>query len=128
MLGPTGLVGLGLGIAFVQLTALAVDGVLPEDAGLAGGLVNTTRQVGGAIGLAALTTLAGSVTAGAEHHAPPLEALTAGYRTAFAVSAAVLAAAAVLALLLIRRTGPRTPTAPTRPSSGPQTSRLSRTG
>ncbi|WP_432168988.1 MFS transporter [Streptomyces sp. 1222.5] len=63
VLGPSVLVGLGLGIAFVQLTALAVDGVPPQDAGLAGGLVNTTRQVGGAIGLAALATLAGTVTA-----------------------------------------------------------------
>ncbi|WP_432029951.1 MFS transporter [Streptomyces sp. 1222.5] len=63
VLGPGVLVGLGLGIAFVQLTALAVDGVPPQDAGLAGGLVNTTRQVGGAIGLAALATLAGTVTA-----------------------------------------------------------------
>ncbi|MFI5669427.1 MFS transporter [Streptomyces sp. NPDC051704] len=106
VLGPSILVGLGLSIAFVQLTALAVDGVPKQDAGLAGGLVNTTRQVGGAIGLAALATLAGSVTAGAAGHQPPLEALTAGYRTAFAVSAAVLLATALLALLLTRRTPP----------------------
>ncbi|MFF4852110.1 MFS transporter [Streptomyces sp. NPDC001194] len=106
VLGPSVLVGLGLSIAFVQLTALAVDGVPRQDAGLAGGLVNTTRQVGGAIGLAALATLAGSVTAGAAGRLPPLEALTAGYRTAFAVSAAVLLTTAVLALLLTRRTPP----------------------
>ncbi|WP_406186766.1 MFS transporter [Streptomyces sp. NBC_01006] len=116
VLGPSILVGLGLSIAFVQLTALAVDGVPREDAGLAGGLVNTTRQVGGAIGLAALATLAGSVTAGASAGTPPLEALTAGYRTAFTVSAAVLAATALLALFLTRRTSSRTPTTPTTPS------------
>ncbi|MFD5506546.1 MFS transporter [Streptomyces sp. NPDC127051] len=117
VLGPSILVGLGLSIAFVQLTALAVDGVPREDAGLAGGLVNTTRQVGGAIGLAALATLAGSVTAGASAGTPPLEALTAGYRTAFTVSAAVLAATALLALFLTRRTSSRTPTTPTTPTT-----------
>ncbi|WP_328393979.1 MFS transporter [Streptomyces sp. NBC_00390] len=102
VLGPSILVGLGLSIAFVQLTALAVDGVPPQDAGLAGGLVNTTRQVGGAIGLAALATLAGSVTAQASIHQPHVEALSAGYRAAFSVSSAVLAAAALLALPLTR--------------------------
>ncbi|MFJ2747965.1 MFS transporter [Streptomyces sp. NPDC087297] len=101
-LGPSVLVGLGLSLAFVQLTALAVDGVPRQDTGLAGGLVNTTRQVGGAIGLAALATLAGSVTAHAAPHQPHLEALTAGYRAAFAVSAAVLAATALLAVPLTR--------------------------
>ncbi|MGW8783126.1 MFS transporter [Streptomyces sp. NPDC055796] len=117
VLGPSVLVGLGLSIAFVQLTALAVDGVPRADAGLAGGLVNTTRQVGGAIGLAALATLAGSVTAGAAAGTPPLEALTAGYRTAFTVSAAVLAATALLALLLTRRTAPPTRSAPATPTT-----------
>ncbi|WP_405016304.1 MFS transporter [Kitasatospora sp. NBC_00070] len=108
VLGPTVLIGLGLGVAFVQLTALAVDGVPPQDAGLAGGLVNTTRQVGGAVGLAALATLAGSVTAGATGGQGHLVALTAGYRAAFAVSAAVLVLAALLApLLTCRRAGGR---------------------
>lgn len=129
VLGPSVMVGLGLSIAFVQLTALAVDGVPGRDAGLAGGLVNTTRQVGGAIGLAALATLAGSVTAHASTHQPHLEALTAGYRAAFAVSAAILAATALLALPLTRptRTGatlpPPTPTPvpATPPASTPAT-------
>ncbi|MEU1423723.1 MFS transporter [Kitasatospora sp. NPDC005751] len=103
ILGPSVLVGLGLSVAFVQLTALAVDGVPPQDAGLAGGLVNTTRQVGGAIGLAALATLAGSVTAGAAGHASHAAALTSGYRAAFLVSALVLAVSAALAGYLARR-------------------------
>ncbi|MEU6705405.1 MFS transporter [Streptomyces wuyuanensis] len=103
VLGPSVLVGLGLSVAFVQLTALAVDGVPPQDAGLAGGLVNTTRQVGGAIGLAALATLAGSVTAHASTRQPHLEALSAGYRAAFTVSSVLLTAAALLAPPLIRR-------------------------
>ncbi|MGW2858056.1 MFS transporter, partial [Streptomyces sp. NPDC001215] len=108
VLGPSVLIGLGLSIAFVQLTALSVEGVPQQDAGLAGGLVNTTRQVGGAIGLAVLATLAGTTTAHAANHHTHLEALTVGYRTAFGISAAVLVAAAALALLLTRRaaTGP----------------------
>ncbi|MCG6494264.1 MFS transporter [Kitasatospora sp. A2-31] len=121
VLGPSVLIGLGLSIAFVQLTALAVDGVPPRDAGLAGGLVNTTRQVGGAIGLAALTTLAGSVTTHAAARQPHLEALTAGYRAAFAVSAAILTVTALLALLLTRCTGRRkSVTASARPAPDPQ--------
>ncbi|MCZ4123106.1 MFS transporter [Streptomyces sp. H39-S7] len=112
ILGPSILIGLGLSIAFVQLTAFAVDGVPRQDAGLAGGLVNTTRQVGGAIGLAALATLAGSVTAHAATHETHLEALTAGYRAVFTVGAAVLAATALLALLLTRRGGPRAASTP----------------
>ncbi|PBC75626.1 EmrB/QacA subfamily drug resistance transporter [Streptomyces sp. TLI_235] len=117
VLGPSILVGLGLSIAFVQLTAFAVDGLPPQDAGLAGGLVNTTRQVGGAVGLAALATLAGSVTAHAATHQPHLEALTAGYRAAFTASAAVLAATALLAALLTRRTADRS--TPARPAPDP---------
>ncbi|MEU9075516.1 MFS transporter [Kitasatospora sp. NPDC048538] len=104
VLGPSVLVGLGLSTAFVQLTAFAVGGLPPQDTGLAGGLVNTTRQVGGAIGLAALATLAGSVTAHAATHTPHPEALTAGYRAAFTASAALLAATAALAWILTRNT------------------------
>ncbi|MFE0508664.1 MFS transporter [Streptomyces sp. NPDC058964] len=128
VLGPSILIGLGLSSAFVQLTALAVDGVPRQDAGLAGGLVNTTRQVGGAIGLAALATLAGSVTAHAATHQPHLEALTAGYRAAFTVSAAILAATALLAPLLTRCGGrPRTATTTSTkgPASEPQTAGIS---
>ncbi|WP_329105997.1 MFS transporter [Streptomyces sp. NBC_01439] len=126
--GPSVLIGLGLSIAFVQLTALAVDGVPRQDAGLAGGLVNTTRQVGGAIGLAALATLAGSVTTHAPTDQPPLEALTTGYQAAFTASAAVLTATALLAPLLTRSSRrarrprcpvpPRTSASPAPPQQG----------
>ncbi|MFJ3723454.1 MFS transporter [Streptomyces sp. NPDC090045] len=115
LLGPGILIGLGLSIAFVQLTALSVEGVAPQDAGLAGGLVNTSRQVGGAIGLAVLATLAGTATAHAAVHQPQLEALTAGYRIAFGVCAAVLLATAALAPLLTRRTV----TGPSEAGAGP---------
>ncbi|WP_338671410.1 MFS transporter [Streptomyces sp. SCSIO 30461] len=57
LLGPTLLIGTGLGAAFVRLTAMASSGVQPADNGLAGGLVNATRQIGGAIGLSFLALL-----------------------------------------------------------------------
>lgn len=57
LLGPTLLIGIGLGVAFVRLTAMSSTGVLATDNGLAGGLVNATRQIGGAIGLSFLTLL-----------------------------------------------------------------------
>ncbi|MDQ0945303.1 MFS transporter [Streptomyces sp. V1I1] len=103
VLGPIIAIGLGLGIAFVQLTGAAVTGVQPADTGLAGGLINTTRQVGGALGLAVLGTLAASRTAAFEHHYSHAAALTEGYRAAFLASAAVVAAGAALAPLLARR-------------------------
>ncbi|MGW5329721.1 MFS transporter [Streptomyces sp. NPDC004014] len=116
VLGPSVLVGLGLSVAFVQLTALSIEGVAKDDSGVAGGLVNTTRQVGGAIGLAVLTTVAGTVTSAA--HRPHLEALTEGYRTAFAISAAVLVATALLASLLTR-SNTKAGKAPCVPSTNP---------
>ncbi|RFU40175.1 MFS transporter [Actinomadura logoneensis] len=109
VLPPSVLVGLGLSVAFTRLTDLSTDGVARADSGAAGGLVNTTRQVGGAIGLAVLATLAGSVTAGSS--APHLQALTDGYRAAFTASAAVLLATAVLAAHLTRPTELTRPTA-----------------
>ncbi|MFJ6946695.1 MFS transporter [Streptomyces wuyuanensis] len=57
LLGPTLLIGAGLGVAFVRLTAMASAGLTAADSGLAGGLVNATRQIGGAVGLSFLTML-----------------------------------------------------------------------
>ncbi|WP_329191675.1 MULTISPECIES: MFS transporter [unclassified Streptomyces] len=57
LLGPTLLIGTGLGVAFVRLTAMSSAGVAPSDNGLAGGLANATRQIGGAVGLSFLTLL-----------------------------------------------------------------------
>ncbi|MCX4539456.1 MFS transporter [Streptomyces sp. NBC_01565] len=111
VLGPILLIGLGLGVAFVQLTGAAVSGVRSADAGLASGLVNTTRQIGGAVGLAVLGTLAAARTAGSAG-LPHTAALTEGYRTAFLASAAVLAAAAVLTRLLLRGARPEPDAAP----------------
>ncbi|GAB2583068.1 DHA2 family efflux MFS transporter permease subunit [Streptomyces capparidis] len=111
LLGPTVVIGLGLGAAFVRLTDAAVTGVGPADAGLAGGLVNTTRQIGGAVGLALLGTLAATTTAASGHEPSSAEALTEGHRAVFLASAAVLATAAALTPLLTRRPTGRTPSA-----------------
>ncbi|TLS43635.1 MFS transporter [Streptomyces montanus] len=92
LLGPTVLIGLGLGLAFVPLTALGVTGVDVRHTGVAGGLVNTTRQVGGALGLAVLGSLAAPAAASAG--AGPV-ALAHGYRRAL-VGAAVIAVLAAI--------------------------------
>ncbi|WP_382307224.1 MFS transporter [Herbiconiux sp. UC225_62] len=106
LLGPTLLLGIGLGGAFVSATQLAVHGVRPADAGLAGGLVNTGQQIGSAVGLALLSTLAATRTEDLVRSgvAAP-EALTAGFSWVF-LGAAVLAVAAGIAVLLIREARP----------------------
>jgi EmrB/QacA subfamily drug resistance transporter len=101
LLGPTILIGVGLGGTFVAATQLAVHGVRPADAGLAGGLVNTSQQVGSAVGLALLSTLAATRTeALVEQGAALPDALTAGFSWVFVLGAvlAVVAAGAVLAI------------------------------
>ncbi|WP_334149782.1 MFS transporter [Microbacterium sp.] len=91
LLGPTLLIGVGLGGAFVATTQLAVEGVDGGEAGLAGGLINTSQQIGGAVGLAVLGTIAGLRTAALEAGgASTADALTGGFAWLF-VGAAVLA-------------------------------------
>ncbi len=97
---------IGLGLAFVSLISTALVGVEHHDAGVASALVNTTQQVGGALGTALLNTIAASATLHyLRTHTPSAlvrqEALVHGYTTAFLVSASVLAAAAVIAGLLV---------------------------
>jgi EmrB/QacA subfamily drug resistance transporter len=98
------LFGVGAGMSFPALMTLAMSGASPSDAGLASGMVNTTLQVGGALGLAVLATLATSRTddlrADGEGAAV---ALTEGYQLAFSVGAALLAAAIVLAVVVLKR-------------------------
>ena len=62
LVGPLAVFGLGNGLAFVPLTTAAIDGVEPADAGAASGLVNVMQQVGGALGLAVLVTVFGTVS------------------------------------------------------------------
>jgi EmrB/QacA subfamily drug resistance transporter len=97
------LLGLGAGLSFPALMMLAMSGATPSDAGLASGLINTTAQVGGAIGLAVLATLATSRTdellADGESTAA---ALTSGYHLALLIGAALVASAIVLGLAVLR--------------------------
>ncbi|MFJ9775357.1 MFS transporter [Kitasatospora sp. NPDC101157] len=102
---PTMLLIGGGGLVLSALAVLGMSGAGPEDAGTASGLFNTTQQVGGALGVAVLTTLADGRTgalAAAGH--PVAEALTGGFRLAFTVAAGLLAVALVLAAAVLRPT------------------------
>ena len=97
------LLGVGAGLCFPSLMTLAMSGATERDAGLASGLVNTTAQVGGALGLAILATLATVRTDGLVADGERIaSALTGGYRFAFGLGAAFLSVAIVLALTVLR--------------------------
>jgi EmrB/QacA subfamily drug resistance transporter len=108
ILGPLVLISLGLGFAFVPLTLTAVSGVQSDEAGLASALLNTMQQIGGAIGLAVLATVAIDATnsrLGGVHHLTTRAhniATTHGYSTAFFVSAAITFIAVIISLVVIR--------------------------
>jgi len=96
------LLGFGIGLAFPPLMALAMAGATPEDAGLASGLVNTTAQVGGALGLAVLATLSTTRSEGLiERGEATASALTGGYHLAFLIGAALALVAIVVALAVL---------------------------
>jgi EmrB/QacA subfamily drug resistance transporter len=105
ILGPSLLAAIGLGLAFVTSTIAAVSGVEAEEAGLASGLINTSQQVGGALGLAVLATIANSVTNDATGPVP--SALTDGFQAAFLGGAAIAILGFVLTLVLIRNADSR---------------------
>jgi EmrB/QacA subfamily drug resistance transporter len=97
------LVGLGLGFSFVPISIAALAGVRPAEAGLASGLFNTTQQIGGALGIAALSTIATSHTTTALKAGTALpSALIDGFTAAFVVGVAVAAVGVLAALTLIR--------------------------
>jgi predicted MFS family arabinose efflux permease len=99
--GPLVLAGTGFGLSFVPMTLAATSGVPHTQAGLAAGLINTTRQIGGAVGLAVMATFAASAATHDLHRGVKLAAaLTTGYDRAFAIGAAALLAGALLALAL----------------------------
>jgi EmrB/QacA subfamily drug resistance transporter len=98
-------VSFGLGLAFVPMSSTALIGIAPHDAGVASALVNTTQQIGGALGTALLNTIAASATASyiAVHGASAARAgAVHGYTTGFSYSAVILACSVAAAVLLIR--------------------------
>jgi EmrB/QacA subfamily drug resistance transporter len=107
ILGPSLLAGVGLGFAFVPTTIAAVSGIENKEQGLASGLINTSQQIGGAIGLAVLATVANSKTtevmagAGGDPSQLP-NALVEGFQSAFLGGAVIALAGFALTLVLIR--------------------------
>jgi EmrB/QacA subfamily drug resistance transporter len=106
ILGPSVLAGVGAALAFIAGTIAATTGASDDDSGLASGLLNTSQQVGGAIGVAAIAAIATARTNDVIATGERLPAaLTEGYQTGYLVAAAVaLTAAVVVAALLPRRT------------------------
>jgi EmrB/QacA subfamily drug resistance transporter len=97
------LLGIGIGSCFPALMTLAMSGATRSDAGLCSGLVNTTAQVGGALGLAVLATLSSTRTATLTHRgASTAAALTGGYHLAFLIGAGLLVLAIAIAVATLR--------------------------
>jgi EmrB/QacA subfamily drug resistance transporter len=97
------LLGTGAGLCFPALMTLAMSGATQSDAGLASGLVNTTAQIGGAVGLAVLATLSTTHTANLVKEGTPLpQALTSGYHVAFWIAAGLVLAAIGVAATVVR--------------------------
>ncbi|MCU1657131.1 MAG: drug resistance transporter, EmrB/QacA subfamily [Pseudonocardiales bacterium] len=111
------LLGLGAGLCFPPLMGLAMSGASPQDAGLASGLVNTTGQVGGALGLAVFATVTAGRTSQLLHsgHALPA-ALTGGYHLGFWIAAALVLCGVAVALIALEN--------PSAPADDPVTAEL----
>ena len=111
------LLGLGAGLAFNPVLLAAMGDVDQSDSGLASGIVNTSFMMGGAVGLAALASVAASRTdAPAGLGRGPLAALLGGYHLAYLIGAAFALVAAVLSALLLRSDAPRKPDRTTEPA------------
>src|SRR5579859_2486096 len=103
LLVPLALLGLGGGLSFPSLTMIAMADTRPQDAGLASGLLNTTGQVGGALGLAILATLAGGRTLDlVRNGVDGASALAGGYHLAWLVGAATVVITLGLAISVLR--------------------------
>ncbi|HEY2877446.1 MFS transporter [Nocardioides sp.] len=98
------IIGVGIGFSFVPISIAALAGVTPSEAGLASGLINTSQQIGGALGIAALSSIATSRTGDSLGSGSALpSALVDGFQSAFLVGAIVAAVGVVASLTLIRR-------------------------
>ena len=101
------LLGVGAGLAFPSLMTIAMSSATPEDAGIASGLVNTTQQVGGALGLAVLATLSSTHSSNLLAQGDSIAtSLTSGYHLAFTIGAVLVTVGLVLAIFGLR-SGPR---------------------
>ena len=121
IIGPLLMIAVGMGSTFVPLTLTVMSRVQPQEAGLASALLNTAQQVGGALGLAVLVTVASSITAGhraALHAATSVagahQAVTDGYDAAFRIAGFLAFGGFVLAAAVVRgaRPGPAVVTEP----------------
>jgi EmrB/QacA subfamily drug resistance transporter len=102
MLGPSLLAAVGLGFSFVTSTIAAMTGTSPGEAGLASGLINSSQQVGGALGLAILASIANSTTSDLlKDGTRPVVALNEGFQDAFLVGTGFAIVGALLAMVLI---------------------------
>jgi hypothetical protein len=98
------LIGIGIGFSFVPISIAALAGVRASEAGLASGLINTSQQIGGALGIAALSTIATTRTENALASGTLLpSALVDGFSAAFLAGALIAGAGIIAALTLIRR-------------------------
>jgi hypothetical protein len=106
--------GIGLALSFVPVTIASLTGVKPADAGVASGLINTSRQIGGSVGLAAVTTIAATATGNYAHSHAVLAssdpALTHGFQVAFYMLSGVALAGAAIAAAFVESKPKAAPT------------------
>ncbi|MCX4654012.1 MFS transporter [Streptomyces microflavus] len=98
--------GFGLGLVFVTVTIISVRGVSPEDTGIAAGLINTSQQIGGAVGLAILAATASVITEG-RLPGDRSEALTTGYSYGLLIGGGIYLVALIVTLGTIKATAPQ---------------------
>jgi MFS family permease len=106
LLGPSLVVGVGLAATFVSLTVSAVEGITDAESGLASGLINTSQQIGGVLGLAVLTAVATGRTASVAGDLGPAIALNEGFQLALLVAAGLVAVAVILTALVAHGSRP----------------------
>src|SRR5215211_1069742 len=107
VLAPALVCSAGIGFSFVPVTIASTKDVHPTEAGLASGLVNTSRQMGGSVGLALLAAIATHRTATLDGELSPVQALTEGFQSAFMLGGAIALAGSLVSALVVRGRAPR---------------------